>query len=339
MARLHVALLLLTLAVGSALAGPLSVRSNDGTRWRINDDDDPLHLERYAPGGGLDPGFGRSGRQALDFGGKDVDVTALRVEAGGRIWVAGTMLGGNPSGPIVQRLQASGLLDAGWAVGGRSTATPAGQRLSVVDMLPMPDGSVWLAGNLIGAQGENDAGLWRLKPDGGLDYGFGIGGLWRRPGPERTRAMSLAAGPNGGIAIGLEVLTGRAPGREIHEWTAGDKQLHPAPGNTAPQDDEDDDEAFVLWTGRSWAWRPGPQVATPSGLPVLAVGGNAPAAAPAAPSDAGHIGLNPFSQAEAAASAAAPPEAPIDELPWGWLLAGLAGVGAMFFFWRRGQKA
>lgn len=336
MARLHAALLLALLA-GSALAGPLSVRGTDGTRWRINDDDDPLHLERYAPGGGLDPAFGRSGRQALDFGGKDVDVTALRVEVSGRIWVAGTTLG-SPSGPIVQRLQASGLLDAGWAVGGRSTATPAGQRLSVVDMLPMADGSVWLAGNLVGSQGESDAGLWRLQPDGGLDYGFGIGGLWRRPGPERTRALSLAVGPNGSIAIGLEVLTGRAPGREIHEWTAGEKQLHPAPGNAASQD-EDDDEAFVLWMGRSWVWRPGPQVASLTGLPVWVASGAAPVVAPAAPSDAGHIGLNPFAQAEAAASATPLPEAPADELPWGWLLAGLAGVGAMLFFWRRGQKA
>jgi hypothetical protein len=325
---------LMCLGAGVA-AGPLVVRGSDGIRWRINDDDEPVHVERSLPNGALDATFGRNGRQALDFGGRDVDVTALRVDTAGGIWLAGTTTGSGLSGSIVQRLQPNGTLDTAWAVGGRSTAAPAGQRLTVEDMLPMPDGSVWVAGNLIGPQGGNDAGLWRLTPDGGLDYGFAVSGLWRRPGTERSRARSLAAGPNGSIAIGVELLNARESVLEIHEWMAGAKQLNLAPG-TPVQDD--DDEAFVLWTGRGWAWRPGPQVAGLTGLPVLTAGGPAPTAAPAAPSDAGHIALNPFAEAGVAASAPTVVEAPVDDLPWGWLVAGLLGAGALLFFWRRGNS-
>jgi uncharacterized delta-60 repeat protein len=319
----------------SVAAGPLVVRGSDGIRWRINDDDEPVHVERSLPNGALDTTFGRSGRQALDFGGRDVDITALRVDTAGGIWLAGTTTGSGLSGSIVQRLQPNGTLDTAWAVGGRSTAAPAGQRLTVEDMLPMPDGSVWVAGNLIGSQGENDAGLWRLTPDGGLDYSFGVGGVWRRTGPERSRARSLAAGPNGSIAIGVELLNARASLLEIHEWMASSKQLHLAPG-TPIQDD--DDEAFVLWTGRGWGWRPGPQVAGLTGLPLQTAAGPAAAAAPATASDAGHIALNPFAEAGTPASAPSVDETPVDDLPWGWLVAGLLGAGALLFFWRRGNS-
>lgn len=332
----RIVLSLLLAACTAAAAGPLTVRGTDGTRWRINDEDEPIHVERNLANGALDTRFGRNGRQPLDFGGKDVDITALRVDTAGRIWLAGTTLSGGVSSSLVQRLRPDGALDAAWAVGGRSTAAPAGQRLMVEDMLPVADGSVWLAGNLIGSQGGNDAGLWRLTPDGGLDYGFGVSGVWRRPGVERSRARSLAAGPNGSIALGVELLVTREGAMEIYELQASQKQPLLAPGNHMMQ--EDDDEAFVLWTGRGWAWRPGPQVAELTGLPMLAAGTPAATATPAVASDAGHTALNPFAQADQAASAPALPDAPIDELPWGWLLAGLVGAGAMLFFWRRGSS-
>jgi Domain of unknown function (DUF5122) beta-propeller len=329
------ALLLLTLAAGSVLAGPLAVRSTDGTRWRIDDDDDPVAVERSLPSGQRDASFGRNGRADLDFGGREVDVTALRVDTTGRVWVAGNALSAGMSGALVQRLQPNGQLDAGWAVGGRSTAAPAGQRVVVADVLPMPDGSVWVAGTLIGTQGERDAALWRLRADGAMDYGFGSGGVWRRTGPERSEAQTLAAGPNGHVALGLELLSGTAPGRQVQEWAPGDRQPRLVP--PATQDDqEDDDEAWILWNGRGWAWRPGPQVAQVTGLPAVHAGA-VPAAAPqpAAPTDDGHTALNPFAQADAA-SAPVSFEPTVDELPWGWLLAALAGVGALLFFWRRG---
>ena len=322
-------------ASASALAGPMAVRAVDGTRWAINDDDDPPLLERHTPNGALDPAFGRAGRATLEFGGADVNINALRVETSGRIWVAGTTSGSGLSSPVIQRLQANGQPDTSWAVGGRSSAMPAGQRLMVVDMLPQADGSAWVTGNLFGPQGESDAGLWHLRPDGALDYGFGFGGLWKRPGGERSRALSLAAGPDGTIAVGLEVL-GPSAHREIYRVAPRDQpRLDPRPGGLT---NDDDDEPFLVWIGIGFTWRPGPQTAELAGLPVLVANALA-ASTPFATSEAGHTALNPFSDPAPAASAPAVPDTTTDGLPWGWLLAGAAALVALAVFWRRGAGA
>ncbi|HEV8689540.1 MAG TPA: hypothetical protein VGQ91_04525 [Ideonella sp.] len=335
MAQRALALAALLAAGASALAGPLAVRGPDNTRWVVNDDDDPALIERRLPNGALDPAFGRAGRATLDFGGTDVNVNALRVDTSGRIWVAGTTSGSGMSSAMVQRLQANGQADFNFAVGGRSSATPVGQRLMVVDMLPQADGSAWVAGNLIGPQGESDAGLWRLRPDGALDYGFGFGGVWKRPGGERSRALSLAAGPDGMIAFGVEAL-GRHAHREIYLVAPKDQpRLDPRPSGLT---NDDDDEPFLVWIGIGFSWRQGPQTAELSGLPVLAANTRA-ASMPFAPSEAGHTALNPFTDPAPAASAPPAPEALGDSLPWGWLLGGVAALLALAFFWRRGASS
>ncbi|HJV70423.1 hypothetical protein [Ideonella sp.] len=323
-------------ASATVLAGPLAVRGPDGTRWRINDDDEPVLLERLAPNGALDSSFGRHGRVPLDFGGADASVSALRVDTTGRIWLAATTTGTGSSAPLVQRLLPAGQPDNSWGAGGRSIATPAGQRLMVVDLLPQPDGGAWVSANLFGPQGENDAGLWHLKPNGTLDYGFGLGGLWKRPGGERSRALSLADGPDGSVAVGLEVLTGRQPGREVYLVKPGERQLPQAvpalPGST----DDEEDDAYLLWDGARWLWRPGPQTAELAGLPVLSIGAAAAPAAASSPAEAGHIALNPFAEPAPAASAAESAAAS-DDMPWGWLAAGVIGAALLGFVWWRGR--
>jgi len=324
------ALAALVAASAAALAGPLAVRGPDNTRWTINDDDDPALIERHLPGGALDPGFGRNGRVEVSFGGQDVNINVLRVDTAGRIWVAGTTAGSGMSSPAVQRLQANGQPDLSFAIGGRSSATPAGQRLMVVDMLPLADGSAWLAGNLIGPQGEGDAGLWHLRPDGALDYGFGYGGLWKRPGVERSRALSIAAGPDDSIAFGLEVM-GRNAHREIYLVAPkAQPQLDPRPPGAT---NDDDDEAYLTWIGVGFSWRFGTQVAELSGLPVVMAA--RPASMPAGPAEVGHTALNPFSDPTPAASAPPAPEPAGDGLPWGWLLGGAAALVALGVLWRR----
>lgn len=330
MSGARAALLLLAAWSGLALAGPLAVRSEDGTQWRINDDDDPALVERRSTTGKLDPGFGRAGRVELGFGGADVMVAALRVDASNRLWIAATTVGGGMSSPVVLRLQADGLPDSSWGPAGRSIAAPAGQRLVVADLMPQADGSCWVAGNLIGSQGEQTAALWRIKPDGSLDHGFGTGGVWRRPGGDASRSLSLSEGPDGSMGLGLEVLAGRQPGREIHLVARDARQ--PVSGPFQPARDDDDDEAFVAWDGASWQWRDGPQTAERSGLPSgLVTAATAPAGPP---SEAGHTALNPFSEGRAASAAAAAEPAAPDEPPWAWLLAGVALLMGAFVWWR-----
>ncbi|HEX5684001.1 MAG TPA: hypothetical protein VFY73_08190 [Ideonella sp.] len=318
------------------LAGPMAVRGPDGTHWRVNDDEEPSLLERKLPGGALDTAFGKAGRLALDFGGIDASVAVLRVDTSGRIWLGVTSLATGTSSPMVQRLQANGMADTSWGAAGRSIASPVGQRLMVVDLLPADDGGAWVTGTLYGSQGENDTGLWRLKPNGALEYGFGAGGLWKRPGLERSRPLSLAAGPDGVVALGVDVLTGPKPGREVYVVGPKDRQPRLAPMPGGPTSDDDDDDVYLLWGGLGWLWRTGLQTAELSGLPALTMT-PAPAAAVApAPGEAGHIALNPFARVDAAASAATTP--PVDDdLPWGWLLAGGVGLLGLFTVWWRGR--
>lgn len=320
------------------LAGPLDVRGPDGTRWRVNDDNEPSLLERKLPGGKLDNAFGRDGRLTLDLIGQEGMVAALRVETTGRIWLGVTSMASGTSSPMVLRLQANGHTDNSWGAAGRSIASPVGQRLMVVDLLPMADGGAWVAGTLYGTQGENDTGLWRLKPNGTLDYGFGAGGLWKRPGPERSRPLSLAAGPDGLVALGVDVLTGREPGREIYVVGPNDRQPRLEPMPSSPRNEDDDyEDSYLLWGGMGWVWRQGLQTAELAGLPALTMA-RLPATPPsAAQGELGHIALNPFASADTAATSTPPPAPPAEELPWGWLLAGAGGLLALLAVWWRGR--
>lgn len=323
------------LVCGGAMAGPMDVRGPDGTRWKINDDNEPSLLERRLPGNKLDPAFGQNGRLLLDIVGTEANIDALRVDTTGRIWLGATSLASTSTSPMVLRLQANGQPDTSWGAAGRSSANPVGQRLMVVDLLPAADGSAWVTGTLYGSQGENDAGLWHLKANGTLDYGFGSGGIWRRTGNERSRPLSLAAGPDGVIALGIDVLTGSKPGREIYVIRPNERQPRLEVASETAESDEDED-GYLLWGGQRWIWRNGQQSAELSGLPVLAMG-EAMASAPDNPQgEVGHAGLNPFTVLDNT-PAPPPPPPPADELPWGWLIAGLGGLIALLAFWWRGR--
>jgi hypothetical protein len=128
-----------------------------------------------------------------------------------------------------------------------------------------PDGTRWQLDD------DDPPRLDRRAPGGALDYGFGRGGLWTRPGAERSRALSLAEGPDGSIALGLERLGGPgAPAREVVVVAAGAREPQPAPDEPVSAGPEDD-EVYLLWGGQRWQWRPGEQTAGLSGLPVVAL--------------------------------------------------------------------
>lgn len=107
------------------------------------------------------------------------------------------------------------------------------------------------------------------------------------------------------------------------------------PGGPANESDDDED-AYLLWSGLGWIWRTGMQTADLSGLPAMAVGAAASTPADTNPGEAGHVGLNPFSRPDTEEPVTAPPP-PADDLPWGWLLAGGVGLLGLFAVWWRGR--
>jgi len=323
--RARAALCSLLLLAVPAWAGPLAVRAADGSEWRVNEDD-ATRLERRTADSKLDPRFGQGGLAEYTLGHSDAGTAALRVDAAGRPWVAGTSSASGTSGPVVMRFAADGKVDTAWGVGGRSSATPPGQRLVVVDLLPRRDGSVWLAGNALTAPAGQHAAVWRLKPDGSLDFKFGAGGLWQRAGRDRSNAVSLAEAPDGSLALGVELAEGNRTRREIYLLPSDGSA--PQVGETSVSDDDDEDDDYLEWAGQGWRWESGDQVAGLSGL----AGTPAPEASAAAgsePSETGQAGFSPFGTA----SAAPVFEPPAEERPWGLILGGGGAVLALLALW------
>ncbi|MCX4091680.1 delta-60 repeat domain-containing protein [Nocardia sp. alder85J] len=83
---------------------------------------DNFVLIRYTTDGKLDPGFGKSGVVATDFGGAADVANAVGIESGGKIVVAGTSHGADDSDRIaVARYTRDGTLDNGFGRAGQAT--------------------------------------------------------------------------------------------------------------------------------------------------------------------------------------------------------------------------
>ena len=125
-----------------------------------------IKVARLSANGAFDTSFGAGGIATVDFGATEFGEAMAR-QADGRILVAGRS---SPSGAVVARLRATGVLDPDFGSGGRVTL-PGGGSLSAV--LVQPDRNIVVAGN---AGGSAAMTVTRLKPDGSLDATFGTGG-------------------------------------------------------------------------------------------------------------------------------------------------------------------
>jgi uncharacterized delta-60 repeat protein len=140
-----------------------------------------IKVARLSANGAFDTTFGAGGIATVDFGATEFGEAMAR-QADGRILVAGRS---SPSGAVVARLRATGVLDPDFGSGGRVTL-PGGGSLSAV--LVQPDRNIVVAGN---AGGSAAMTVTRLKPDGSLDATFGTGGT-------ATVAFGSLANPLGG---------------------------------------------------------------------------------------------------------------------------------------------
>ena len=143
-------------------------------------------LARLNPDGTLDAAFSRYA--SLGINGQ---VTAIALQADGKILVGGTVLAGAGIGKLV-RLYANGTVDSGFNIG-------YGADGPVQAVLVQPDGKIVVGGSFLGIDGRSMAGLTRLNANGSPDSGFNVSGS----GTSRfLPVLSLALQPDGKLLVG-----------------------------------------------------------------------------------------------------------------------------------------
>lgn len=302
--------------VAMARAGPWEAHNAQGLTLRIVQDvartRDAYVLERRYPDGTLDTGFGQQGSVLFQLGPDNEGPAALRVDTMGRAWVAGASAGsGGTLQAVVLRLLASGAEDSSFGTGGRSATAPAGQRARALDLAPLADGSAYVAGLVTDAQGQERSGWWRLRPDGRVDPGFGLGGLWIDNGTGSTEAVDMATAPDGSVALGLR--RGDGTRQQLESWVL-------SPGASAPRlvaVVADEPGARLQWRDARWQWLQGGRTLAAAVATTVP-----PPAVPAAAAGPARPPLPLAASAAPSAVAAEPPPAP------GWpgpVLAAAAG--------------
>jgi uncharacterized delta-60 repeat protein len=137
--------------------------------------------------GDLDPSFGSGGTVETRIGGTSF-AQGLALQPDGKIVLGGSA---DPGGVAVARFNTDGSLDSGFGSGGIVTTGTFG---SAYALAIQPDGKILAAGWVEGRVFS----LVRYDANGGLDTGFGSGGIARGPYGD---AYALAIQPDGKIVV------------------------------------------------------------------------------------------------------------------------------------------
>lgn len=303
-------------------------------------------LERRNPDGSLDRQFGGSGRVLISLGASSPGPRSIRIDGAGRLLIVGAALGQQGLAvPAALRLLPDGRLDLGWGVQGRSLVPPAGADAYGADLLPLPDDSLLVLGQIESSTGEQ-AALWRLGSNGVADNSFGQNGMMRATGIETSQGLALQLDDDGAALIGLQTLQQGLPWLEVHRWQPG--QGVPQRVAHQPMPAEWQGPLTLARRGGAWQWFDASQPITSGGVPLVAVAATAVWAPLAvntrtqAPGDngasEGGAAWNPFSPAAAADATVDAGTGPAASQPL-WLalaalvIAALAGLG--WWRWRR----
>ena len=338
-----------------AAAAGWSVNLADGRRVSIVADsaagDSAQFLERRLPDGSLDRQFGNAGRVVISLGADSPGPRSIREDSGGRLLVVGAAMGAEGrASPASMRYLADGRIDLSWGVQGRSLVQLQGADAIGADLLPMPDGSVLMLGQ-IEAETTEHAALWRLGANGAVDSGFGQGGVMRATGLGASEGLALQLDDDGAALIAVQTADQGLPWLEVHRWQIGQEQ----PQRVAQQPMPTDwlGPATLARRGGTWQWFDAAQPINSGGVPLLAVAatgvwskglpqGPTQTVATQASTGEGGAAWNPFSpEARAEAAATAGQSADFGGLAWG-VLAGLALaalVGVAWWRWRWRRKA
>src|SRR5262249_1974452 len=134
--------------------------------------------------GTLDTSFGTGGKVTTDFAGSYDQAHSVAVQADGRLVVAGLATFGAAPAADVDFAGApylpDGALGAGFGSGGQGHTNSAGTHDAVQGLALQADGKIVAAGRVAVDGGANpDVGVVRYTAAGGLDGGFGSGGIFR----------------------------------------------------------------------------------------------------------------------------------------------------------------
>ncbi len=149
--------------------------------------------------GGLDPSFGTLGK--FDFSviaGQNHAINAIAVQPDGKIVVAGTTDTTNPASAdfLIARLNPNGTLDTTFNGSGKVTVNfGAGSDDEATGVGVLADGSI-VAGGFTNKAGNYDFAAVKLNTNGGLDPGFGTGGLATFNISGEDKAFALALTPD-----------------------------------------------------------------------------------------------------------------------------------------------
>ncbi len=320
--------LLMALAQASQ-AGPWQARTAQGLNVRIVQDSfrsrDAYVLDRVYPDGAVDTSFGQQGSTLFTLGPDNEGPAALRLDALGRIWVAGGSAGrGDTLQAVLLRFAPNGSADTSYAEGGRAATALAGRQARALDLAPQADGSAVVVGLVTDAQGQERSGWWRLTPEGRVDTRFGLGGLWLDSGQAPSELLDLNSGPDGSVALTLR----RGQGSELtlEAWVL-------QPGSGAPVQLKllaPEGGQALAWRDGQWRWS-GKGSALVTAPTATAAPGQAPAAQ-AAPVVATPVPHEPVVAKPTPGLEATTPQASHDRWPFFGL--GLAAMAVLVGLWR-----
>jgi len=140
-------------------------------------------LARYRNDGSPDTSFGNGGALTTSFGGNFAAASALMLQPDGKIVVAGTV-DFNPALPgsgldfALARYNSNGTLDGSFGAGGKVVFDFFGSFDQANSAVLQPDGKIIVVGSASYDSANRDIGfaLARFNTDGGIDFGFGVGG-------------------------------------------------------------------------------------------------------------------------------------------------------------------
>jgi len=148
-----------------------------GRSWNGSDED--FTLVRFNADGSLDSTFGSAGVVSTDFKSGNDSAYQVRLQADGRIVLAGQSFNGNDYDVALARYNADGSLDDSFGEGGKLT-TPIGAGADCGYSLDvLADGRIVVAGQGFAGGGGIAQGLAivRYQSDGSLDASFGGDGI------------------------------------------------------------------------------------------------------------------------------------------------------------------